>query len=276
MNKTLIITLVMLLSATQVFAQEGYYPRATSTPEGRPVRNQIMQNAANARREVRGMASSTRVEIKNMRDAFQQKMEQAKQAMEAERKTFKATMDAKKAEAKKIIDANRVKLQEKLKNIKDEAKKTAVQTVDKRFEEINASRLNHFSNVMDQLDKVLQNVGSRMAKVETAGKDVIAVKADITAAQAAIAAARAAIVAQSAKTYPLAINQEKTLRTDVGKTRQALGSDLKAVQDKVQAAHNAIKKAATDLAKIQGVDTVEMPASTATSTATSTGTSTNQ
>ncbi|HCM52445.1 TPA: hypothetical protein DIS57_00575 [Candidatus Wolfebacteria bacterium] len=202
-------------------------------------------------------------------------MEQAKKEIEARREEFKKTVELKREEAKKKIEANRAQLQEKLKSIKDEKKKTAVQTIDKRLEEINADRMQHFSNVLSQLEKVLENVESRATKGEVAGKDITIVKADIVAAKAAIAAAREAIVTQSAKTYALTINQEDTLRTDVGKARQALGTDLKKIQDVVVAAREAIRKAATDLAKIPGVNSVDVQVPTATSTAT-TSTSTNQ
>lgn len=286
----------MLLSATQAFAQEGvYYPTAISSPEGQPARRQMMQDAVNARRDMRqgaeqqreymrgvatstreqqreamhGIASSTRAEMENIREAAKQKMEQIKKDMEVRKEAFKKEVEVKKEEAKKKIEENRAALQGKLKNIKDEKKKTAVETVDKRLAEINADRLTHFTDVLDQMDKVLQNIGSREAKVGAAGKDVSVVTADIAAAQSAIAAARAAIVTQTGKTYVLAISQENTLRMDVGKARQALGTDLKVVQDKVSAAHDAIRKAATDLAKIPGVDDVDVQASAATTTATS-------
>ena len=236
------------------------------------------------RREVKDMraaATSTRQEMKNtieqQREMLKQKMEQAKQAMETRREEFRKAAEIKKDEAKKKIEENRVKLQEKLKNIKDEKKKTAVEAVDRQLTEINANRMEHFTNVVAQIEKVLQNIISRETKAEVAGKNVETIKIDITAAQTAIAAARAAIVTQSAKTYALAIGQESTLRVDVEKSRRALKADLKAVEGMVKAAHEAIKKAATDLAKIQGVDTVDMPAPAATSTTTTlTGTSTNQ
>jgi len=115
----------------------------------------------------------------------------------------------------------------------------------------------------------LQSVESRAAKAEEAGKDAVGVKEDIASAETVIAAARAAIVAQSTKTYVPTIDQESELRADVGETRQALQADLKVVQDAVRAVQEAIRKAATDLAKIPGVNTVDAPA-------TSTATSTNQ
>ena len=271
MKKYLIITLAMFLTTAQVFAQEGYPPKAASTPEGMPVRRQLMQDAVNARREI---GRNLRNTATSSRDVMQQKIEQARRDVQAGREEFRRTMEAARADAKKKIEANRAALQQKLKNIKDERKRAAVDTIDRRFTEINADRLEHFSNVLDQIERVLQNVQSREAKAVANGKNVSVVTGDIVAVKTAIAAARAAIVTQSAKTYPLMISKESTLRTDVGKTRQALGADLKAVQDKVVAARDALRKAATDLAQIPGVDRDEIPA--ATSTAASTGTSTNQ
>lgn len=222
-----------------------------------------------------GIATTTK---EMMRATFEQQREQVKiqmdelrKEMQVRREEFKKVMEVNREETKKKIEENRAQLQVKLQNIKDEKKKTAVQTIDKRLEEINASRMDHFSNTLNQMEKVLENVKSRATKGEVAGKDITPVKADIVAAEAAIAAARTTIVAQSAKTYALVIGQEGTLRTDVGKTRQLLATDLKAVQDKVFAAREAIRKAATDLAKIPGINTVDVAP-----TATTTGTSTNQ
>lgn len=274
MKKYHIITLAILLSAPQVFAQEAVNPAA-----GQPVRKQMVQDSVSARQDMRNVATSTREEIRNMfekqREAMRQKLEQSKKEAQDRREEFKKAVEEKRAEAKKRIEENRARLQDKLKSIRDEKKKAAVQTIDKRFEEINANRLGHFSNVLDQIEKVMQNVESRTAKAGIVGKNVSAVNADIVAVKAAISAARAAIVTQSAKTYPLVISHENALRTDVGKTRQALGADLKAVQDKVTAAREALRKAATDLAKIPGINDVERATPAATSTAT-TGTSTNQ
>jgi chromosome segregation ATPase len=314
MNKYTIAIVAMLLFAAQASAQE-VQTSATSATSVAPVQGSMIQDKGGAyktiregdaarqaqqlrenmrgvnkttregvQREIKDMragATSTRQEIKNtleqQREMVKQKMEQAKQAMEVRKEEFKKTVEVKKEEAKKKIEENRTKLQEKLKGIKDEKKKQAVEKADKQLADLNTNRLEHFSSVVTQIEKVLQNITSREAKAEAAGKDVAVVKADVTAAQAAIAAARAAIVTQSAKTYVLAIGQEATLRTDVDKSRKALAADLKVVEGAVKAAHEAIKKAATDLAKIQGVNTVDVPASTATSTtATSTGTSTNQ
>lgn len=242
----------------------------------RTTREDVQEELQQKRAEVRGIATSSREELKKsieeQREAVKQRMEQVKQNIEDRREEFKKTMEAKREEVKQMIETRREELKKKLETIRDGKKRTAVETIDKRLEEINANRVEHFSKAVDQLEKVLQNVESRAAKAEEAGRDIAGVKADITAAEMAIAAARAAIVAQSAKSYVLTINQEDALRVDVGKTRQALQNDLKVVFDAAKAVREAIRKAATDLAKIPGVNTVDVSAPAATST----GTSTNQ
>ena len=52
---------------------------------------------------------------------------------------------------------------------------------------------------------------------------------------------------------------ETTLRSDVGKTRQALREDFVVVRDKVKAVRAAVRKAAVTLAQIPWVDEVEVP-----------------
>jgi len=246
-----------------------------ATREGvKVMRESVKDEMQQKREEVRVGATSTRQEMKatfeQQREMVKRKTEEARKQMDARMEDLKKTMDIKREEAKKKIEANRAQMQEKLKTIKDEKKKVAVQTIDKRLEEINSNRLVHFSNTLGQMEKVLQNVGSRAAKAEAAGKDTSAVKADIAAAEVAIAAARAAIVVQSSKTYALTIDQENKLRNDIGKTRQALGADLKSVQDLAAAVRDAIRKAATGLAKIPGINMVDVQATAAASTVPST------
>ena len=246
--------------------------------EVRTLQEGIRKDPGRKREDIRsGTATSSREELKRsmeeQRESVKQRMEQVEKEIEVRREEFKQTMEVKREEAKRTIEARREELKTKLETIRDERKRTAVETIDKRLEEINANRLEHFSNAITQLEKVLQSVESRTTKAEEAGKDVAGVRTDIAAATATISAARAAIVTQAANSYVLTIGLESALRTDVGETRQRLQADLKVAQDAVRAVQTAIRKAATDLAKIPGINTVDQP--TGTSTATSTDDSNN-
>ena len=55
---------------------------------------------------------------------------------------------------------------------------------------------------------------------------------------------------QSGKTYTIKVTTETALKSDVGKTRQALGADLAKVRDLVKSAQSAVKDAAVALAQV--------------------------
>ena len=93
----------------------------------------------------------------------------------------------------------------------------------------------------------MERIGSRADKAEANGRDVSSVRTLITEATGAINAARQAIQEQSGKTYIIAVNTEEFLKTDVGRTRQALHTDLVKVRQVVFAARDAVRKAAVAL-----------------------------
>lgn len=158
------------------------------------------------------------------------------------------------------IEAKKAELQAKLQSIQDEQKKQAVERIYTQANKLNERMAEHFTNVLDQIDTMLDRVESRMSKAEANGLDIATVTPEITNAENAIAAARAAVATQAEKVYAVQITGNETaLRSDVGKTRQALHGDLVAVREKVKAARDAVRKTAVALAQIPRVDEVEVP-----------------
>ena len=66
--------------------------------------------------------------------------------------------------------------------------------------------------------------------------------------------AEAVVEAQAGKTYTLTVNSEDKLRDDVGKARQSLHADLRAVHQKVKLAMDAVHEATRAFAKAHGRD----------------------
>ncbi|MBI5306422.1 hypothetical protein HZB04_02470 [Candidatus Wolfebacteria bacterium] len=247
-------------------------------------RKDIRENIKQERQDIRSSIKETREGVKqgikeerqeikearqNAVSKFQQKREEAKKIMEQKKEEFKNTMEAKKVEAKKVFEEKRAELKNKLLKVKDEKKKVAVEKINNEIAKINENRMNHFSEALNKLEKVLANIGSRADKAESNGRDISAVKTAITGANSAIAESRTAISAQSGKTYVIAVNTEETLRQDVGKTRQELQVDLDKVRDTVEKAKQAVHNAAVILAQIPKVDERQIN-STATTTSTTT------
>jgi hypothetical protein len=213
----------------------------------------IRQQAAG---QIRSIATSSALQIKEKRDAL--KLEIQNSAAQLQQ-----TIAAKREELKTKIETQKQQLQEKLKQIKDQVKQNIVIRINDRLTALNNLMVDHFLAVLSRLDTILNNIGSRADKAESAGLDVSAVRTAISDAQKAISASRDAVKAQAAKTYPITIattnasTTENNLKIYVGKARQALHADLVAVRATVFAAREAVHKAATALAQIQGIDDIK-------------------
>ncbi|MDP3014925.1 MAG: hypothetical protein Q8N28_00655 [bacterium] len=202
----------------------------------------------------------------SIRQEFEAKRTEAKNLMESKKEEFKNKVEAKREEAKSRIEAKKAELKGKLTKIKDERKKQIVERVYNQINELNERRLDHFSAVLEKLEKVLDRISNRAAKAEVNGRDISAVKTAITEATNSIALSRTAIQNQVGKVYTPVINTENTLKTDIGKIRQALHSDLAGVQETVKIAREAVRKAATTLAQIPKFDELEVATSTTATT----------
>ena len=173
----------------------------------------------------------------------------------AQTPTDSTTGSSTREEMRSQIEAKRAELQARMATIRDERKKQVVERIYTQTNKLNERMTGHFTAVLDQIDKMLDRVESRASKGEANGLDVSTVTPEITSAQDAIAASRAAVATQAENVYAVQITGgETTLRSDAGKTRQALHEDLVAVRDTVKAARDAVRMAAVALAQIPRVD----------------------
>lgn len=159
-----------------------------------------------------------------------------------------------------VRPASQEKKEEKLQKVKNEQKRKIVERISRQTDELNARMMNHFSQVLDRLEKVLANIKSRVDKAEANNWDVSGVRAMIVSAEQAIVSAKSAIEAQAVKTYtPEITGQEEKLRLEVGEARKALHSDLVIVKEKVKAAHEFVKAVAKALAQSPRINELEVP-----------------
>ncbi|OGY58953.1 MAG: hypothetical protein A3E61_02490 [Candidatus Colwellbacteria bacterium RIFCSPHIGHO2_12_FULL_43_12] len=170
------------------------------------------------------------------------------------RDDFKTRMDAEKAELQGEIQDKREALRAQLQKVKDERRREVVERIDVRLDELNARMLDHFSNVLDRLEDVLERIASRADKAEGRGLDVSTVRTAITDALSSITSARTAVQVQAGKTCIVTVTTENNLRVDVGKARKCLHDNLTVVREAVKAAKEAVRRAATTLAQIPRVD----------------------
>jgi len=217
-----------------------FFVFALALPAGAQTRSVVATSTRDAVQQFKQTVSSTRANFQIM--------------MEQSRLQFQESMDAARTQLQTRLGEHRQALQTQLQKIRDERKRTSVQNIDDQMNDLNKRRLEHYTNVLDHLVTVLDRIASRADKAATRGADISAVRTAIDAARVAIDAARAAIASQTAKVYNITISDDTTLKNDVGKARRALQADLKIVHEKVKAAYEAARNAATTLAQIPRVD----------------------
>lgn len=188
------------------------------------------------------------------KEQLQNKWQEMKTSREQMQEEFRNKVETLRNELKEKIQAKKEELRQQLQKIKDQKKREIVERIDQRIDTLNQHLLNHFSDVLEHLEKVLTKITTRTDKAEANGKDVSKVRTAIQKAKDAIAASRTAIEEQAKKTYTIALENEETLRLEVGKTRQALHGDLAKVRETVFAARQAVKNALIELRKINKVD----------------------
>lgn len=221
---------------------------------------------------IRDLRATTTQEIKELRsgaiEAIQQKREEVRQAIERAREEFKKTIEQKRVEVKDKIKAKKDELKLELKKIKDERKKQVVEKIDTQLDSLNERWVDHFNRTLGQIEIVLGRITVNADELSGKGKDATSVFAAIESAKSAIASSRLAVGTQAGKTYTIIVNQEGTLKQDVGATRKALRADLEGVQATVKVARDAAHQAAVALGQINKVDLDDEATATSTTSTT--------
>ena len=201
------------------------------------------------------------------KEEFQQNRAEMQRLIKQNQVEFRNQIREKREEMKTQIEALKEQLRKRLKERISERKRAIVERVYERINALNEIMTNHYLDILDHLEKVLERIESRTAKAKLNGRDVTQVEAAIEKAHQAINTAREAVKVQAEKIYqPPEITSEENLRLDVGKLRQQLHNDLKSVEKLVKEARDAVRQAAVALAQIPGVDELKVPTTTGTTT----------
>jgi DNA repair exonuclease SbcCD ATPase subunit len=198
---------------------------------------------------------------------FQQNRAEIQRLILQNRTELQNQIQNKRAEMKSRIEALKAQLRERLRERISERKREIVERIYDRINALNERMTDHYLDVLYRLEKILERIESRTAKAKLNGKDVSKVEEAIQKAHQAINTAREAVKTQAEKVYqPPEITTEEKLKLDVGKLRQQLHDDLKAVEKLVKDARDAVRQAAVALAQIPKVDELEVPTTTETTT----------
>ena len=123
-------------------------------------------------------------------------------------------------QAKVNVQEAREKVQKKVAEIRDEQKQKLAGQIVNQLEHLNKVWTDHFTNVLNRLDAVLQKIKTRADKASSNGQDVIAVNTAVQTAETAISNARGAVEAQAKKIYAV---DTTTVNIGVASTTSATG-----------------------------------------------------
>jgi hypothetical protein len=230
MKKTIPL-LLMLSIAMPAFAVVGA-PETESTSADSLKRNLRQE----VREDIKEKREVVKVEVKKTREESKEKISALRQDLEKMREQGKKDLKA------------------KLAKIKDVKKREATERINDNIAKLNKERTEQFGDVLNKLSSVLDRVDERANRAGSKGVDVANAKTAIATARQAITDANTVVKVQSEKIYTITVTDEATLKQKVGEVRQQLRDDLTKVHDVVKSAREAVRNAATTLAKTPRVN----------------------
>lgn len=224
-----------------------------SSLNSNPVFSQDVATSLIQHIKTRGVMSPQ--EFQQMREKIRAEIEerkiQLKERLNEWREEVRSKVENKRVELKKIL--------EKMRNQKDEE---IIMRVYDRINKLNERMTEHYLQVLEKLERVLERIESRAAKAHMNEVDVSKVEQAINNAKVKIEEARNAVIEQSKRVYAVEARDETTVKDGVKAIRKKLHEDLKRVEQLVKSARDAVHNAAVLLAQIPNVDKFEVPTST--------------
>jgi hypothetical protein len=171
-------------------------------------------------------------------------------------------------ETQTTMATQRERVTQRVAEIKDKVRQVRAQKLSGQFDNLNATWTDHFMNLLDRYEAIVQKIQTRADIAAGTGKDVTAVTAAIQTAKTAISDARAEVTTQVAKTYtPTVADSEETttqadqeviiknLRESFQNLHSTLFNDLFALRDgAMKNTRTAVQSALQSLSAIPGVD----------------------
>jgi hypothetical protein len=171
---------------------------------------------------------------------------------------FKTQVEGIREKAKLEAQTQREAFKTRLQGIKDEKKKEVVQNADTKISDINTKRTQQATENLNKMDQVVARLTEKIAGLKAEGKDTSAAESALANAQAKLASAKSGVSGQAAKEYVIGVTSENKLKTDVGRSIQALQKDFQGVYDGMKAARESITDVVKQVALIAS-PTTETP-----------------
>jgi hypothetical protein len=254
MKKNIIFTSLILLTLT--FGISTIYAEDLS-PKIK-VHTNIKESRDRNKEEIQKVREDFRENLKEKRASttliIKEKRENIVKAVQEKREIFRDEIMSLRKESKIQIDEKKAEFKDRLKTIKDENKKLKIENISNNISDLSIKFTANSTKIVDKLETVLLTIESRTDKASLSGLGVDNVRSLIVSADTAIADARVALTNQIGKVYTVAAVDEATIKSSLQSNRDLLKKDIKIVNDKIKAAHEAIKKANNALRVIPGIN----------------------
>jgi len=254
-----LLTVTCVLGATSVFAIQG-----KSNVLEKNNQNIASTNSSSSKEGLNskdGMLKRIEEKTQMSQQEFEQNRAEVKNLMEQNRIEFRNWLENQRQEMKAKIEAKKNELEAKLQKITTERKQKITERIYDRINALNERMTDHYLDVLEKLEKILERVESRTAKAKANGKDVSEVEILISQAKDVIARAREEVKNQTQKIYQIELSNENNLKLDTGNARQKLHDDLKTVEKIVKEARESVRLVIVKLAQIPKVDELEISTS---------------
>lgn len=165
---------------------------------------------------------------------------------------FQSVVMQKRTEASEAAVLKRNQFKNKLKIFKDQNKAQSAEKIDVKILSLNSQRTDKLADVLDKLQSILDRIVTKGNTEKTLGKDTALLDAAVVNATTAISDAQILLTAQAEKQYVINATDEASLKVNVGSVVSTFRIDLASVHKSVIDAKQAVRRAATELAKLAG------------------------
>ncbi len=196
----------------------------------------------------------TKERIPNTRDVMEKKlatgeMQLKRDEMKIDTEEMRETMQQKREEAKEKFETQREEFKKNMGEMKDSRKKTIVENVDLRINELNVQHTERLEVVLSKVSDILGRL-----EIKISSSEAIATSEATTAineAKSMIATATEALTTQAGKEYVIDASDEANVRVEARKTFSIFKSDITAVHEKVKAARESVVNVARLYGQVQ-------------------------
>lgn len=174
--------------------------------------------------------------------------EKRSEQLKAQQLEFRQELQEKKREREE--SQNRFLEQLKMK-IQDQKRKEILRRIYLRISILNQRLCDHFTALIEHLEKLLQRAQEKIRLAKEQGLNVIEAEEALNLAKEKIDEAKEKIREQTSKVYTFSLEKEEEVKLKIGELYQKFQQDIKVVHEKIKEAFFATREVFQKIAKIK-------------------------